>query len=402
MSTDLPILYALGATPFLAVAEALKDDYRFVVTNTGIGNSLRDLGAQIAMLEDAFDIEVLYEAQGLALWLQHRIGDSLLTGSLASLNMDYDEFHTPQIAQWFPNATYESLIYAIGRIIALQRIVGEHGIDGVLTHEDVSMDGRILAQLGVQNDVPIVHIPHANYFISPTEGDIHASTDATALGVYGEYMKDWFIRAGVDPAIITVIGAAHWDKMYVESRRITKEHARNCLGVASGKPVYTYASSWAQDTNAWGRGEEDLLDSMRWVLDVAKTDDAELIVKLHPHQPKQSAERYAKVIQEAGINAKITSHYNSHTLKAADVVITQGSSNLAVEAGIMGVPVVEMFQPGTRYPEQYDIPGTWGDTLAEQIDRAMDEGVNKEFLRDMNMGPGSTERAKAYVKEQFA
>jgi hypothetical protein len=402
MSTDLPILYSLGATPFVDVASALQEDYRFVLTNSMIGNSLRDAGVQVAVLEDAFDLNALYEAQGIALWMQHRIGDSLLTGPLTNLNMDYPEMHTPQITQWFPNATYESMIYAIGRIIALERIVGEHGIDGVLTHEDVSMDGRVLAQLGAHNGVKVVHIPHANYFISPTEGDIHATTKADALGVYGEYMKDWFIRAGVDPAIITVIGAAHWDKMYEDSERISKEHARRCLGLDQEKPVYTYASSWAQDTNAWGRGEKDLIDSMRWVLDTAKQEGAELVIKLHPHQPKESVERYASVAQEAGIKLKLTSHYNAHTLKAADVVITQGSSNLAVEAGIMGVPVVEMFQPGTRYPEKYDIPGTWGDDLTEQVARAMDEGVNEDFVKDMSMGPGATERAKAYVKEQFA
>ena len=402
MSTELPILYSLGATPFTAIGEALKDDYRFVMTNTAVGNLLRDMGAQIAVLEDAFDLDVLYEAQGLALWLQHKVGDSLLSGTLASLNMEYPEMHSPQIAQWFPNATYESLIYAIGRIIALERIVGEHGIDGVLTHEDVSMDGRILAQLGRHHEVKVVHLPHANYFISPTDGDIHASVRADALGVYGKYMKNWFIRAGVDPDIITIVGAAHWDKMYEDSKRVSKEHARRCLGVDPEGMVFTYASSWAQDTNAWGRGEDDLLDSMRWVLDTALSMNAEVILKLHPNQPKVSAEKYAEVAQESGLPIKITSHYNAHTLKAADVVITQGSSNLAVEAGIMGVPVVEMFQSGTRYPASYDIPGTWGDTLPEQIERAIDEGVKHEFLSDMSMGPGSTERVRAYVKEQFA
>ena len=402
MSTELPTLYTLGATPFVPIADALKEDYRFVVVNTAIGNIIRDLGGQVALIEDAFDLDVLYEAQGLALWLQHKIGDSLLSGSLASLNMGYPAMRSPDIAQWFPNATYESLIYAIGRIIALERIVAEHGIDGVLTHEDVSMDGRVLAQLGANHGVHVVHLPHANYFISPTDGDIHASTRAGALGVYGEYMKDWFIQAGVDPDIITVVGAAHWDKMYAESEKISKEHARRCLGLDPDKQVYTYASSWAQDTNAWGRGEEDLLDSMRWVLETARNNDVELVLKLHPHQPKASAEKYAELSATAGIAIKITSHYNAHTLKAADVVITQGSSNLAVEAGIMGVPVVEMFQPGTRYPAKYDIPGTWGDDLDIQIERTMVEGVNKEFLQDMSMGPGSTERVKTYVKEQFA
>ena len=131
------------------------------------------------------------------------------------------------------------------------------------------------------------------------------------------------------------------------------------------KPVYNYAASWAQDTNAWGRGEDDLQDSLRWVLDAARAADAQLILKLHPHQPQTMAEVYANIAREAGVKTVVTSHYTSHTLKAADVVITQGSSNLAIEAGIMGAPVVEMFQPGTRYPAKYNLPGRVGSAFTE-------------------------------------
>lgn len=401
MSTELPILYTLGATPFITVGTVLKDDFRFVFINSTIGNTVRDLGGQVALMEDAFDLDVLKQAQGLALWLQYKISDQLLNGSLVSLDPDYPALHAPELSQWMPNATYETMLYAVGRIIALERIVEEHGINGVLTHEDVSTDGRIVAELGYQHGVRVVHIPHANYFISPSDGDIHASTRAHALGVYGPYMRDWFIKAGTDPEIITIIGAAHWDKMYEENERITVEHARNCLGLSMDKPVYNYAASWAQDTNAWGRGEDDLQDSLRWVLDAARAADAQLILKLHPHQPQTTAEVYADIAKEASIKTVVTSHYTAHTLKAADVVITQGSSNLAVEAAIMDTPVVEMFQPGTRYPEKYDVPGTWGDDLPEQIGLALAEGVNEEFLADMNMGPGSKERMRTFVKEQF-
>lgn len=402
MSTELPILYSLGATPFITVGDVLQDDFRFVFINSVIGNAIRDLGGEVALMEDAFDLEVLQQAQGLALWLQYKISDQLLNGSLVSLDPNYPALHVPELSQWMPNATYETMLYAIGRIIALERIVEEHGIDGVLIHEDVSTDGRMVAELGHQRGVRVVHIPHANYFISPSDGDIHASTRAHALGVYGPYMREWFIKAGVDPAIITVIGAAHWDKMYEENERLTVEHARNCLGLSMDKLVYNYAASWAQDTNAWGRGEDDLQDSLRWVLDAAQAADVQLILKLHPHQPQTMAEVYANIAKEAGVKTVITSHYTSHTLKAADVVITQGSSNLAVEAGIMETPVVEMFQAGTRYPEKYDIPGTWGNTLPEEIDRAIELGVNENFMRDMNYGPGSKERMRTFVKEQIS
>ena len=259
----------------------------------------------------------------------------------------------------------------------------------------------LLAEIGRRHEVPVVHIPHANYFISPVDGDIHASSRADALGVYGPYMRDWFIAAGVDPSIITVIGAAHWDKLYEDNNRITKEHAKACFGLDPEKPIYLYASSWAQDTNAWGRGKEDLLDSLRWVLDAARQTNAQLLIKLHPHQSEADLAEYSNMLVESGLKIIVTAQYTAHLSKAADVVLTQGSSNLAVEAGIMGTPVVEMFQPGTRYPAKYGIPGTWGEDLPKQISRAIKEGVSQEFLADMNIGPGSIERARAFIREQF-
>ena len=98
MSTELPILYTLGATPFVTVGEVLKDDFRFVFVNSAIGNAVRDLGGEVALMEDAFDMDVLQEAQGLALWLQYKISDQLLNGSLVSLNPDYPALHVPELS----------------------------------------------------------------------------------------------------------------------------------------------------------------------------------------------------------------------------------------------------------------------------------------------------------------
>ena len=400
-TTELPILYTAGTTPFLAVAEALAKDFRFVFGNAAIGNGAKDLGAEVANLDEAVDMPLLAQAQAAGLWLYHQVAGELIHGKLTNLSPDYPPLHTPLIQGWMPNAVYEPTVFALSKILAITRIIEEHGIQGVLLHEDVSIDGRVLAGIGHKYEVPVVHLPHANYFISPTDGDIHASSRSDILGVYGPYMRDWFIAAGVDPSTITMIGAAHWDKMYNESERLTKEHSRACLGVGMDRPVYAYAASWAQDTNAWGRGAEDLFDSLRWVLETVREANAQLIIKLHPHQNEQNVLRAAEIVTESGVGTVFTSHYAAHILKAADVVITQGSSNIAVEAGIMGTPVVEMFQPGTRYPAKYNIPGTWGSKLPDAIDTAIDEGVNEEFLADMNMGPGSTERMRAFVLEQF-
>ncbi len=73
MPTELPILYTAGATPFIAIGQELQNDFRFVFINSAAGNTVRDLGGQVALMEDAFDMTALAEAQTAALWLQYKI-----------------------------------------------------------------------------------------------------------------------------------------------------------------------------------------------------------------------------------------------------------------------------------------------------------------------------------------
>ena len=71
---------------------------------------------------------------------------------------------------------------------------------------------------------------------------------------------------------------------------------------------------------------------------------------------------------------------------------------MAIEAHIFGKPVVEMLQPGTKYPEQYEIPGSWGPDLVDKIETVINQGPNEDFVADMNVGPGSTERTANWVR----
>ncbi|KKL61865.1 hypothetical protein LCGC14_2191000, partial [marine sediment metagenome] len=149
---------------------------------------------------------------------------------------------------------------------------------------------------------------------------------------------------------------------------------------------------------AWGRGQEDLFDGTKWFLDAAREAGAQVLLKLHPHEGEQNAVRYKEMAESSGLYAVLTSHYLPYVLAACDVVVTQGSSNMAIEAGIMGKATVEMLQPGTKYPEQYEIPSSWGPDLPEVIELAIAQGPVESFIADMNMGPGSTERAADWVR----
>jgi hypothetical protein len=385
----------------LPLYEHLKDEYRFVIGHPLIANTARDMGAQIASLNEAINPQLLSQSQLRALWLQQNIQAELTTGELITLDSEYAGLSAPQLQQWFPSLTFELLIALISRLRGLEEVIKEHGIAGVLVHEDVTAEGRSLVAIGRKFNVPTMHIPHANHFLLPDTGDIHAETRAEFLGVAGNYMYNWYKTAGVDPKRMTIIGAPQWDSYYREAGRLDQPHARRCFGLDLDKPVWMYATTWAQATDAWGEGQEDLFAGTKWFLQTARDADVQVILKLHPHEANTHAQRYQKLAEDSGVHAVLTSHYLSHILAASDVVITQGSSNLAVEAGIMGKPVVELLQPGTKYPDKYGIPGSWGPDLKEAIDSAMGWGPSEEFLKDMNVGPGSLKRAEAWIRGVF-
>ena len=398
MTAELPVVYTQGSTNQLVLMESLTDEYRFVVGNTDIGNTAKDLGIETANMGDAIDHSLLEKVKLKTIWLQQRIMEEMISGKLVSLDPDIPAFSPPHLHNWFPTITFDVMIATLTRLRAFEAILEEHGIAGVLVHEDVTIEGRTLVALGIHHDVPTLHIPHANHFIPPDTGDIHATTRARNLGVTGNYMYNWYEAAGVDPERMTKIGAPQWDEVYKNFERLDQQHARNCFGLDQDKPVWAYGTTWAQSTNAWGRGQEDLFDGTKWFLDAAREAGAQVLLKLHPHEGEQNAVRYKEMAESSGLYAVLTSHYLPYVLAACDVVVTQGSSNMAIEAGIMGKATVEMLQPGTKYPEQYEIPSSWGPDLPEVIELAIAQGPVESFIADMNMGPGSTERAADWVR----
>ncbi|MHA2067536.1 MAG: CDP-glycerol glycerophosphotransferase family protein [Candidatus Thorarchaeota archaeon] len=394
---NLPIIYTQGSHNLVPLFDHLKETYRFVIGHPTIAQIARDMGVTVANMEDALSPALLEQSRLRAMWLQQGIQHELLYGSLMNIDTSYPALSTPALQQWFPLLTSELMTGIITRLRALDTVVNEHGIAGVLVHEDVTAEGRSLVALGRKHGVPTMHMPHANHFIQPDTGDIHATTRAEFLGVAGNYMYNWYKIAGVADERMTRIGSPNLDKIYEEAERIDQPHARRCFGFDQEKPVWLYATSWAQTTDAWGEGQEDLFTGTKWFLQAAREAGAQVLLKLHPHENAEHAQRYLELSEKAGLYSVLTSHYLTHTLSASDVVITQGSSNLAVQATIMGKPVVEMLQPGTKYPEQYNIPGSWGPDLAQAVSTAMDQGPNEKFLADMNEGPESKERATEWI-----
>jgi hypothetical protein len=356
---------------------------------------------QVATLADSMDIpQVLRLAQfspedygrakGRAMLMAgdiigRSVGGDLSLGELPSLN-------GLGLAGWLPTVFYETATPAIMRTSACQVLHEKEGVAGVLVHEDVTPNGRVLAQWGNANGVPTMHLPHANHFSKANTGDIHCQATAKNIGAAGSHMERWYSHTGAN---ITKVGVPWWDAHYKEAVP-SKDMARHALGVKDGEYVLGYATTWAQMTSVWGGDPEPFLTgALHRVFEAVKKLNAFLLLKMHPGEHPEQDKFYEQEMKDAGIRGAVTRHHAEVCLRAMDCLVTQGPSNLGVSAQILGTPVVEMFVHGARYTD--GPKGTWGDGLEEMIAEAVLLPEWTESMNYMNDGK-ATERTLDWIR----
>lgn len=395
----LPVLLTIGSLTQRPLWERLSEQFRLAFLDTGAGRRAQEFGLKVAVLEDGIDQDVQRHSVNRSLWQVDRILDETYSFDKPLFGVNgVPKLRSPELGNWFPGFAYEILLQSILQSTLITKLQKEHGIAGVLVHEDVTPVGRTAVMMGQALGLPTLHIPHANHFISPHKTDIHRIIMADHLGVAGEYMAGWYEACGVPRSRMELIGVPQWDKFYGEFIP-TREHSRKALGLEQGDFVLAYGTTWVQDTNAFAGGNEDLDRSAHIVARTAREMGAKLIFKMHPGEAPDREEAYGKVMEQYGLGGLVTRMHNDRVLKAADCLIVQGPSNFGVEATILGTPVVEMYQPAARYPVEYGIPSTWGEGLSATVEKAIKRGPNPEFAVDMNYGNdgGAVDRAIEWI-----
>jgi len=401
---DLPILMTVGGMCHKDLYRELGKHYRLLFMSTPYAQLCVEMGLTAGSLEALIDDKTKLFAKNQAMWLTSKVIDHLLDGRLAQLDPSHPALRAPEIGNWLPVVAYELMEETLVRAMAMAAVCEQEDcVAGVLVHEDVTPVARLMAQFGLDEGLPTLHIPHANYFMTPGTKDIHCQTTAEHLGVQGEHMRQWFEASGVDPDRITVLGAPQWDFLYNEELLPTREHARRALALDRDDLIVTYATTWHQETGSvWGNGLPDLQAGFQEMLVAVKELGAKVIVKLHPGEHGDNEGYYQARMHEAGVLGCLTRAHNEFAIRAADCVVTMGSSNFAVEAMIAGTPVVEHYQCGAKYPDEYGpMPGTWGNELVPMIKQAIKDGPNREFVRAMNYDDDgkAVERCVEWVRE---
>ena len=389
-----PVLLMTGNLTLAPLFVPLAEHFRLAFADDAFAKAAEgfDVKDVLSLADFSGDTAVL-DAKGQAMLaaadLVEEVGNGKLTLGTAT------KLHGQALLRWLPVSAFEMLSMSIARISACSVLQKKEGIAGVLVHEDVTPNGRVLAQFGNAMGIPTMHLPHANHFLRPGSGDIHCTAVAEHLGVTGPYMRDWYSACGVMDDRMTTVGMPRWDKLYDEERLPSKAQARNAFGIKDGERVLGYGTTWFQVTSVWGDNPEAYLtESLHTVIAAAKETGAFLLLSMHPGELEEQVNFYAQEIRGAGIRGAVARAHPEHTLRAMDCLVSQGPSNFGIEANILGTPVVELFVPGARYPDGGP-EGTWGKDLVSTIDRAT---VHPGFATAMNAGASSIERTVEWVR----
>lgn len=245
------------------------------------------------------------------------------------------------VGSWLPGFMLGQIRNLASNLATVEALLAAREVAAVVVHEDVSPEYRALVLFARSRGVQTIHLPHAPCHLLPGVVDIHRETLTDWILASGEGMARFYRESGYPAERLMVVGAPQWDALYSDSQP-TREAARTVVGVptlglAEGAPVICFASSWAQTTSLRGGFAAEMQAGFDSVVQLAKAIGAGLIVKTHPSEG-QNEVAYAQALRAAEVPGLVTRDHLPYVLRAADVVIAQGPSNLCLQAAILGTP----------------------------------------------------------------
>jgi Flp pilus assembly protein TadD len=250
------------------------------------------------------------------------------------------------------DAVLPALDAVFRRALAAQLAVVEFGrslarsgrLAAAVVHEDVTAPVRAFLDAVRCAGVPTVHVPHGLYAEERVVGaDVHGAVHTDAVAVAGPVARAWFLRRGVPPESLVVTGNPAWDALVGRPRG-----SAATLGLPPGH-VITLATTWLGEDSAHHDGvarvQARRLGAGLAAVAAAQTAaravaPVHLVVKLHPSAPAGEEAHVARVAAEVGARpALVVRDRLAEVLGASDVLLTQPST-IAVEAMILGTPVV--------------------------------------------------------------
>lgn len=252
------------------------------------------------------------------------------------------------VEQWWAGYVLQQANMFAQVITSLDEVEQKRQPAGCVVHEDVTLMTRAVVNWCNARSIPTIHIPHAMCHLRPDGGpDIHRETRATWIGASGEMMRNFYAGSGHRVDRIELVGAPQWDYLYDTSALPTRQEARQVLDVDG--LVVMYAATWSQTTALRGGFDEELDAGVRGVIRAANALGATLIINVHRSCAQGIEEFFAKQLEEGGGRGLVTRNHFNYVLRAADVCIAQGPSNVCLDALIAGTPACYIQSEGFDY-----------------------------------------------------
>ena len=185
--------------------------------------------------------------------------------------------------------------------------------------------------------IPTLHIPHAPCHLLPGVTDIHRQTRARWIAASGPAVAEFYAESGHDRSFIVITGGPQYDAVYTDGPE--RAEARRVLVGDYAGPVLCYQTTWGQTTSLRSEFEAEFERGWQAVLAAARHLGAYVMVNVHWHdQRPDTVDRYEASLKAAGVPGLVTRDHFRYVLAAADVLVAQGPSNVALEAAMVGTP----------------------------------------------------------------
>jgi len=343
--TEQKVVVMTGGRSVEPLIAPLSNAFTLAFLDSRVADNKAKEGLSVLDLKQLQNPAHQAKAMAQALRLYQSVQPSIDNGTLAELmsviskNESLGRSFGEQLSDWFPGSVFTSLLQNITQIEIWKEVMAHFKVAACITHEDVSEQTKCMASFFREKKVPTLHVPHAVYmdqWRGAVGQDVHDDITAEWIAAAGPYQRDWYIARGAKPRKVVITGLPHWDKW---AKDLDGAWARRSLRLDQDRPIVMYASSWAQQTSAFGM-HGAVEETYAGFLKVAALGDFQTIVKLHPSAGKASNDWHLKQAQDAGVKGMITAQYLDLCMASADLIVSVGPSNLLIEASMLGKPSV--------------------------------------------------------------
>ncbi len=285
----------------------------------------------------------------------------------------------------------------------MERLIASTDLRAVVMRSCLSSGQRVLQAVAARHGIPVIELSHGN----PAWGaDLAPPAHDWHFVVFGERERQALIALGSEPSMVHATGAAQWDVLYSPEARLSREQARQEVGVPLDRPFILYAGGFASGGTLFFADKAlMLMECNEMFADaVGQLERAPLVaVRPHPGESRQKPGRppttaeladYRRWFSDKGVEL-IHVDYSQASLvrekasliRAADVVVVpDATSTLITEAMILDRPVVMVDSGPTPFVKFYSPEDglSWvhdSDHLRDELARILESDAYRQELR---------------------